>query len=75
MKTRRRKLYIILPVVSLVLLGALLVGSACTPPGTIPRSCEQWYEKGKIDGYNDGYSKGKIDGQSAGYNEGYTKGL
>ncbi|OGN91555.1 MAG: hypothetical protein A2Z75_07790 [Chloroflexi bacterium RBG_13_50_10] len=75
MKTRRRILYILLPVVSIVLLGALLAGSACTPAGTIPRSCEQWYEKGKLDGYNDGYSKGKTDGQAAGYNDGYYKGL
>jgi hypothetical protein len=59
----------------LVLLGALFAGSACTPPGTIPRSCEQWYEKGKLEGYNDGYSKGKIDGQAAGFNDGYYKGL
>jgi hypothetical protein len=75
MKINRLTLYILLPVTVLVLLGVLFVSSACTPPGTIPTACQQWYDKGKLDGYNDGYSKGKTEGQSAGYNEGYAKGL
>ena len=75
MKINRLTSYILLPVTVLVLLGVFFVGSACAPPGTIPRSCEQWYEKGKLEGYNDGYSKGKTEGQSTGYNEGYAKGL
>jgi hypothetical protein len=75
MKISRRKLYILLPVIVLVILGALLAGFACVPPGTMPTACQQWYDKGKLDGYNDGYNKGKTEGQSAGYNEGYTKGL
>ena len=75
MKINRLILYILLPVTVLVLLGVLFASSACAPPGTIPRSCEQWYEKGKLEGYNNGYSKGKTEGQSTGYNEGYAKGL
>ena len=75
MKISRRKLYILLPVIVLVILGAVLAGFACVPPGTMPTACQQWYDKGKLDGYNDGYSKGKTEGQSAGYNEGYAKGL
>jgi hypothetical protein len=75
MKINRLTLYILLPVTVLVLLGAFLVGSACTPAGTIPRSCQQWYEKGKLDGYNSGYDEGYSRGKDAGYNEGYTKGL
>ena len=75
MKINRLTLYILLPVTVLVLLGVLFASSACAPPGTIPRSCEQWYDKGKLDGYNDGYTKGKADGQATGYNEGYVKGL
>ncbi|MGA7677401.1 MAG: hypothetical protein WCA51_03395 [Dehalococcoidia bacterium] len=75
MKTNRLTLYILLPVTVLILLGAFLAGSACAPPGTIPRSCEQWYEKGKLEGYNTGYDKGYGRGKDAGYNEGYTKGL
>jgi len=75
MKTNRLTLYILLPVTVLVLLGVFLAGSACAPPGTIPRSCEQWYEKGKLEGYNTGYDEGYGRGKDAGYNEGYTKGL
>jgi len=75
MKISRRTLYILLPVVVLVVLGAILAGFACAPPGTMPKACQQWYDKGKLDGYNDGYTKGKADGQATGYNEGYVKGL
>jgi len=75
MKISRRTLYILLPVVVLVVLGAVLAGFACAPPGTMPKACQQWYDKGKLDGYNDGYTKGKADGQATGYNEGYVKGL
>jgi len=75
MKMKRLTLYIVLSVTVLALLGAVLAGSACTPPGTMPSKCQQWYDKGKLDGYNDGYNQGKIDGQAAGYNDGYTKGL
>ena len=75
MKISRRTLYILLPVVVLVVLGAVLAGLACSPPGTMPKACQQWYDKGKLDGYNDGYTKGKADGQATGYNEGYVKGL
>jgi hypothetical protein len=75
MKISRQTSYILLPITVLVLLGAFFAGSACTPPGTIPRSCEQWYEKGKLEGYNTGYNAGKTEGQSTGYNEGYAKGL
>ena len=75
MKINRLALYILLPVTVLVLLGVLFAGSACTPPGTIPRSCVQWYEKGKLEGYNTGYDEGFARGKEAGYNEGYIKGL
>jgi hypothetical protein len=75
MKISRRTSYILLPVIVLVVLGIILAGFACTPPGTMPASCQQWYDKGKLEGYSDGYNAGKIDGQSVGYNEGYTKGL
>jgi hypothetical protein len=75
MKINRLTLYVLLPITVLVLLGAFLAGSACAPPGTIPRSCQQWYEKGKLDGYNAGYNEGYDRGKDAGYNEGYTKGL
>lgn len=71
----RRTLYILLPIIALVVLGAVMAGLACTPPGTIPSACQQWYDKGKQDGYTDGYNAGKTEGQSAGYNEGYAKGL
>ncbi len=37
MKISRRTLYILLPVIVLVVLGAVLAGFACTPPGTMPR--------------------------------------
>lgn len=75
MRKNRRTLHILLPVIVLVIVGATLVGFACTPPGTMPSACQQWYDKGKMDGYNEGYSQGKIDGQTVGYSEGYTKGL
>jgi hypothetical protein len=75
MKISRRTLYILFPVIVLVIVGAALVGFACTPPGTMPKACQQWYDQGKLDGYNDGYAKGKADGQAAGYNEGYVKGM
>jgi len=75
MKINRLTLYILLPVTVLILLGVLFAGSACAPPGTIPRSCEQWYEKGKLEGYNTGYDEGYARGKEAGYNEGYIKGL
>jgi hypothetical protein len=75
MKINRLTSYIWLPVTVLVLLGVLFASSACAPPGTIPRSCEQWYEKGKLEGYNTGYDEGFGRGKEAGYNEGYTKGL
>ena len=75
MKINRRTLYILLPVFVLVLLGAFFAGSACVPPGTMPPVCQQWYDKGKTEGYNEGYSRGKEEGKSTGYNEGYTKGL
>ncbi len=75
MKIGWRTLYILIPVIVLVTLAAGLAGLACTPAGTIPSSCQQWYDKGKIDGYTDGYNKGKTDGQTVGYSDGYTKGL
>lgn len=75
MKISRRILYVSLPAIVLVIVGVALVGLACTPPGTIPSSCQQWYDKGKMDGYNDGYSQGKTDGQTVGYSDGYAKGL
>ena len=75
MNIRRRLLYTLIPAIVLVILAAGLAGLACTPPGTIPASCQQWYDKGKLDGYTDGYSKGKTDGQTVGYSDGYTKGL
>jgi len=75
MKINRLPLYILLSIAVLVLLGAFFAGSACAPPGTIPRSCEQWYEKGKLEGYNAGYEEGYSRGKDAGFNEGYTRGL
>ena len=75
MKINKLTLYVLLPVTVLVLLGVFFAGSACAPPGTVPRSCEQWYEKGKLEGYNAGYDDGFGRGEDAGYNEGYTKGL
>ncbi|MGD0353787.1 MAG: hypothetical protein ABSB38_09920 [Dehalococcoidia bacterium] len=75
MKISRQTLCILLPVIVLVVLGAVLAGFACTPPGTMPTACQQWYDKGKLEGYNDGYNAGKTEGQSTGYNEGYAKGL
>jgi len=75
MKINKLTLYVLLPVTVLVLLGASLASSACAPPGTVPRSCEQWYEKGKLEGYNAGYDDGFGRGKDAGYNEGYTRGL
>ena len=75
MKINRRTLYILLPVIVLALLGVVFAGFACVPPGTMPPVCQQWYEKGKTEGYNVGYSRGKEEGKATGYNEGYTKGL
>ena len=75
MKTNRRVLYILFPIVVLAFIGASFASCACAPPGTIPRSCEQWYEKGKLEGYNTGYNEGFGRGKEAGYNEGYIKGL
>ncbi len=75
MKMSRRTLQFIVPAIVLVILTAALAGFACTPPGTIPASCQKWYDQGKMDGYTDGYNKGKIDGQTVGYSDGYTKGL
>lgn len=80
MKLNRRILYhILLPAVVLVLIGTFFAGCACAPPGTIPRACQEWYEKGKQEGhdigYNEGYDRGKADGKEVGYSEGYVKGL
>jgi hypothetical protein len=75
MKMSRRKSFILMSAIVLVIVGAVLVGFACTPAGTMPPSCQQWYNQGKMDGYNDGYAKGKADGQTVGYSDGYTKGL
>lgn len=79
MKTNRRILYILFPIVMLALLGALFAGSACAPPGTIPSKCQPWYEKGKQEGYDqglkEGYDRGKADGKEVGFSEGYVKGL
>ncbi len=75
MKTRKRVLHILLPVIVLALLMALFAGAACAPPGTMPRKCEPWYEQGKQEGYNTGYNEGFGRGKEAGYNEGYLKGL
>ena len=75
MRKNRRTLYILLPIIVLAMVGSTLIGFGCTPSGTMPSACQQWYDKGKMDGYNAGYSQGKTDGQSVGYSEGYTKGL
>ena len=75
MKISRRTLYIVLPVTVLALLGAFFAGCACVPPGTMPPVCQQWYDKGKQEGYNTGYNEGLNRGKESGYNEGYTKGL
>ena len=75
MKISRLTLYIVLPVAIVVLLGVCFAGTACTPPGTMPRACEQWYEKGKQEGYDSGYNEGFNRGKDSGYTEGYTQGL
>jgi hypothetical protein len=75
MKISRLTLYILLPIAVFILLGAFFAGTACVPPGTMPRACEQWYEKGKAEGYNTGYDEGYNRGKDAGYNDGYTQGL
>jgi hypothetical protein len=75
MKINRRTPYIMLPIIVLALLGAFFAGCACVPPGTMPPVCQQWYEKGKTEGYDSGYNRGKEEGKATGYSEGYTKGL
>lgn len=79
MKRNRRTLYIVFPTVVLALLGALFAGCGCTPSGTIPRACQQWYDQGKLEGYEtgfmEGYDRGKADGREVGYSDGYVKGL
>ena len=75
MKTNKLTSYILLPIAVLVLLGAFFASAACTEPGTVPRSCVQWYDKGNLEGYHAGYEEGYARGEDAGYNEGYIKGL
>jgi len=75
MKMSRRMSFILTSAIVLVIVGVALAGFACTPAGTMPSTCQQWYNQGKMDGYNDGYAKGKADGQTVGYSDGYTKGL
>jgi hypothetical protein len=75
MKMNRRMSFILTSVIVLVIAGVALAGFACTPAGTMPSACQQWYTQGKMDGYNEGYAKGKADGETVGYSDGYTKGL
>ncbi len=79
MKFNRRIIFILLSTVVLALLGSLFAGCAWFRPGTMPRACQQWYDKGKqegyINGFKEGYDRGRTDGKEVGYSEGFTKGI
>lgn len=71
--SKKNMLCVLIAVVVLALLGAFLPG--CAPPGTMPTVCQQWYDRGRLDGNTEGYAKGVQDGKAMGYTDGYSKGL
>lgn len=71
MKRSTQILRVVLPVVLLALLASLFVGCACYPPGTMPPKCQEWFDKGRMEGWE----IGKQEGKALGFQEGYAKGL
>lgn len=75
MKISTRILQIALPIALLALLLSLAAGCSCYPPGTMPPKCQEWFDKGRMEGWQTGKQVGYQEGKAAGFQEGYAKGL
>jgi hypothetical protein len=75
MKRSRSTIRIVLPIILLSLLASIIAGCACYPPGTMPPKCQEWFDKGRMEGYEIGRQTGIQEGKAMGFQEGYNQGL
>ena len=73
MKRSIRVVRIMIPVVLLALFAGVVMG--CSPPGTMPSKCQEWFDKGRMEGYEIGRQTGIQEGKAMGFQEGYNQGL